>query len=90
MVVSALLTRLLLLLRRCRRGAVDRALFSVEPRLQQTISTAICFKSVPKSWLDACCCVALVGLVWQLLGANPKAVSESHNIETNTEFRRSR
>ncbi len=80
MVVSALLTRLLLLLRRCRGGAVDRALFSVEPRLQQTISTAIWFKSVPGSWLDAV--VALVGLVWQLLGANPKAVSESHNIET--------
>jgi hypothetical protein len=71
MVVSALLTRLLLLPRRCRGGAVDRALFSVEPRLQQTISTAIWFKSV--SWLDAV--VALVGLV----ASNPKAVSESHN-----------
>ena len=77
MVVSALLTRLLLLPRRCRGGAVDRALFSVEPRLQQTISTASWFKSV--SWLDAV--VALVGLD-SLVASNPKAVSESHIIET--------
>jgi hypothetical protein len=32
-------------------GAVDDGAFSVEPRLQQTISTAIWFKSVPRSWL---------------------------------------